>query len=85
MQIDLRNEKITYKIREHSLQKVPYILVVGDKERDAHSVAVRARGNQDLGVMSVQAFIEHVLRDINEKGVGETTGKVESNAAAPQS
>ena len=85
VQIDLRNEKITYKIREHSLQKVPYILVVGDKERDAHSVAVRARGNQDLGVMSVQAFIEHVLRDINEKGVGETTGKVESNAAAPQS
>ena len=85
VQIDLRNEKITYKIREHSLQKVPYILVVGDKERDAHSVAVRARGNQDLGVMSVQAFIEHVLRDINEKGVGETTGEVESNAAAPQS
>ena len=73
VQIDLRNEKITYKIREHSLQKVPYILVVGDKERDAHSVAVRARGNQDLGVMSVQAFIEHILRDVNEKGVGETT------------
>ena len=85
VQIDLRNEKITYKIREHSLQKVPYILVVGDKERDAHSVAVRARGNQDLGVMSVQAFIEHVLRDINEKGVGETTGEADSTAAASQS
>jgi threonyl-tRNA synthetase len=41
---DLRNEKISYKIREHTLQKVPYLLVVGDKERDAQSVAVRARG-----------------------------------------
>ncbi|MBS1175039.1 MAG: thrS [Burkholderiaceae bacterium] len=67
VQLDLRNEKITYKIREHSLQKVPYILVVGDKERDAHSVAVRARGNQDLGVMSVAAFIEHILVDVNCK------------------
>ena len=85
VQIDLRNEKITYKIREHSLQKVPYILVVGDKERDAHSVAVRARGNLDLGVMSVQAFIEHILRDIKEKGVGETAGEGDSTAAAPQS
>ncbi|NUO88989.1 MAG: threonine--tRNA ligase, partial [Cupriavidus sp.] len=54
---DLRNEKITYKIREHSLQKVPYLLVVGDKERDANQVAVRARGNVDLGVMPVSAFV----------------------------
>ena len=69
VQIDLRNEKITYKIREHSLQKVPYILVVGDKERDAHSVAVRARGNQDMGVMPVSAFIEHIVRDVERKGV----------------
>ncbi len=67
VQLDLRNEKITYKIREHSLQKVPYILVVGDKERDAHSVAVRARGNQDLGVMSVSAFVEHIMADVNCK------------------
>ena len=69
VQIDLRNEKITYKIREHSLQKVPYILVVGDKERDAHSVAVRARGNQDMGVMPVSAFIEYIVRDVERKGV----------------
>ena len=69
VQLDLRNEKITYKIREHSLQKVPYILVVGDKERDAHSVAVRARGNQDMGVMPVSAFIEHIVRDVERKGV----------------
>ncbi|MFG6449036.1 threonine--tRNA ligase [Roseateles sp. BYS180W] len=53
---DLRNEKITYKIREHSLQKVPFILVVGDKEKANGTVAVRARGNQDLGVMSLADF-----------------------------
>jgi threonyl-tRNA synthetase len=58
---DLRNEKITYKIREHSVQKLPYILVVGDKERDANTVAVRARGNVDLGVMSVDALLERLL------------------------
>ena len=71
VQIDLRNEKITYKIREHSLQKVPYILVVGDKERDAHAVAVRARGNQDLGVMPVTQFVEHILNDVQHKGIHE--------------
>ncbi|MEB0163089.1 threonine--tRNA ligase, partial [Glaciimonas sp. CA11.2] len=49
VEADLRNEKITYKIRQHSLQKPPYILVIGDKERDANTVAVRARGNVDLG------------------------------------
>ena len=54
---DLRNEKITYKIREHSLQKVPFILVVGDKEKANGTVAVRARGNQDLGVMALSAFV----------------------------
>ncbi|AXF85261.1 Threonine--tRNA ligase [Ephemeroptericola cinctiostellae] len=64
VQLDLRNEKITYKIREHSLQKVPYILVVGDKERDQHAVAVRARGNQDLGVMDVDAFIAHITAEV---------------------
>ena len=64
VQLDLRNEKITYKIREHSLQKVPYILVVGDKECDNHAVAVRARGNQDLGVMDVDAFIAHITAEV---------------------
>ncbi|WP_289086834.1 threonine--tRNA ligase [uncultured Delftia sp.] len=64
---DLRNEKITYKIREHSLQKLPYILVAGDKEKAAGAVAVRARGNKDLGVMSVDAFIELVAKDIAAK------------------
>ncbi|QQX85625.1 threonine--tRNA ligase [Cupriavidus necator] len=64
---DLRNEKITYKIREHSLQKVPYLLVVGDKERDASQVAVRARGNVDLGVMPVSAFVERLQNDVASK------------------
>jgi threonyl-tRNA synthetase len=65
--LDLRNEKITYKIREHSLQKPPYILVAGDKEKAAGTVAVRARGNLDLGVMSIEAFIERICADIASK------------------
>lgn len=64
---DLRNEKITYKIREHSLQKLPYILVAGDKEKAAGTVAVRARGGKDLGVMSFDAFVELIARDIASK------------------
>jgi threonyl-tRNA synthetase len=64
---DLRNEKITYKIREHSLQKVPYLLVVGDKEKASGAVAVRARGNQDLGVMALESFIQKIASDIAAK------------------
>jgi threonyl-tRNA synthetase len=64
---DLRNEKITYKIREHSMQKPPYLLVVGEKEKAAGAVAVRARGNQDLGVMSVEAFAKRIAEDIAAK------------------
>jgi threonyl-tRNA synthetase len=65
--LDLRNEKITYKIREHSLQKLPYILVIGDKERAAGAVAVRGRGNKDLGVMSIDAFMQLIASDIASK------------------
>ncbi|CBJ42865.1 threonine--tRNA ligase [Ralstonia solanacearum] len=64
---DLRNEKITYKIREHSLQKVPYLVVVGDKERDGNQVAVRARGNVDLGSMPISAFVERLQNDLANK------------------
>jgi threonyl-tRNA synthetase len=64
---DLRNEKITYKIREHSVQKLPYILVIGDKEREANTVAVRARGNVDLGVMSVDALVERLRSEVESK------------------
>ena len=53
---DLRNEKISYKIREHSLQKLPYQLVVGDKELQAETVAVRTRSGEDLGAMTLEAF-----------------------------
>lgn len=65
--LDLRNEKITYKIREHSMQKLPYILVVGDKEMAAGAVAVRARGNKDLGVMPLEAFARKIASDITQK------------------
>jgi threonyl-tRNA synthetase len=59
---DLRNEKITYKIREHSLQKLPYQLIVGDKEMQAEKVAVRTRSGEDLGAMPVDALLAR-LRD----------------------
>ncbi|MFM1566017.1 MAG: threonine--tRNA ligase [SAR86 cluster bacterium] len=64
---DLRNEKITYKIRDHSLNKVPYLLIVGDKELEKNSVSVRARGAKDLGSMSVKEFSSMVSKDIKEK------------------
>ena len=64
---DLRNEKINYKIREHSMQKVPFILVVGDKEKANGSVAVRARGNQDLGAMSLADFSEKIASHIAQR------------------
>ena len=67
VQLDLHNEKITYKIRKHSLQKLPYIIVVGDKEKEAGAVAVRARGNVDLGAMSVEAFSQKIAEDIQHK------------------
>ncbi|MDM0111963.1 threonine--tRNA ligase [Variovorax sp. J22R133] len=67
VQLDLHNEKITYKIRKHSLQKLPYILVVGDKEKEAGAVAVRARGNLDLGAMSLEAFSQKIAGDIEHK------------------
>ena len=67
VQADLRNEKITYKIREHSVQKLPYILVIGDKERDANTVAVRARGNVDLGTMSIDALVERLKNEVDSK------------------
>ncbi len=64
---DLRNEKITRKIREHSMQKVPFILVVGDKEKAGGAVSVRARGNLDLGVMTLDDFAVKIADDIRLK------------------
>jgi threonyl-tRNA synthetase len=64
---DLRNEKITYKIREHSLQKMPYLLIAGEREMQSGQVAVRTRQGEDLGSMSVSAFIESLKSDITSK------------------
>jgi threonyl-tRNA synthetase len=65
---DLRNEKVGYKIREHSLARVPYLLVVGDRERDSDAVAVRTRAGADLGTMQVQAFIARIAAEIAGRG-----------------
>lgn len=65
---DLRNEKIGFKIREHTIQRVPYLLVIGDKEVENEAVAVRTREGKDLGVMSIDAFIEILSADNARKG-----------------
>ncbi len=65
---DLRNEKVGFKIREHTMQKIPYLLVVGDREREAGQVAVRARSGEDLGTMSVAAFLAVLRKDEEKKG-----------------
>jgi len=65
---DLRNEKIGFKIRERTLQKVPYLLVVGDKEVESGTVAVRTRSGEDLGTMTVDALIEQLVQETERKG-----------------
>ena len=72
---DLRGEKITRKIREHSLQKIPYILVVGDKERESGAVAVRGRGKLDLGVMPVADFSARLQQEIETRYQGGDSGQ----------
>ncbi len=69
---DLRNEKIGFKIREHTLQKVPYLLVTGDKEAQTNAVAVRTRTGDDLGTMSIDDFIQLLSDDVAELGRSET-------------
>jgi threonyl-tRNA synthetase len=64
---DLRNEKIGFKIREHTLQKVPYLLIIGDKEVEQNLVAMRSRDGRDLGTMSVEAVCEMLEKEINER------------------
>ncbi|MEL0270846.1 MAG: threonine--tRNA ligase, partial [Gammaproteobacteria bacterium] len=60
---DLRNEKIGFKIREHSMQRYPFILVVGDREMESDQISVRRRGGEDVGSMSVDAFIELINKE----------------------
>ena len=65
VEVDNRNEKIGYKIREAQLEKVPYMLVVGDKEVEANSVGVRSRKDGDLGAMSVEDFIAKAVKEVD--------------------
>jgi len=74
VEADLRNEKIGFKIREHTLLRVPYLLVVGEKEALGGTVAVRTRAGEDLGSMTVSAFSEHLSRDVAEHGISVSEG-----------
>jgi len=65
--LDLRNEKIGFKIREHTLKRVPYLLVVGDKEMEAGEIAIRTRSGEDLGTMSVESFIEKLSEEVSSR------------------
>ena len=66
--LDLRNEKIGFKIREHTIQRVPYLLIIGDREAESASVAVRTRGGKDLGAMPVERFIQVLSTEIASRG-----------------
>jgi threonyl-tRNA synthetase len=66
---DLRNEKIGFKIREHTLQRVPYLLVAGDREMETGSVSVRTREGQDLGSLSIEAFAQRLADEVARRGV----------------
>ncbi len=74
VEADLRNEKIGFKIREHTLQRVPYLLVVGEKEARGDTVAVRTRAGEDLGSMTVSAFSERLSREVAGHGVSILEG-----------
>ena len=68
VEADLRNEKIGFKIREHTIQKVPYLLVVGDREVETNTMAVRTRSGEDLGSMSLEAYLELLAKDVSRRG-----------------
>jgi threonyl-tRNA synthetase len=69
---DLRNEKIGFKIRQHTMAKVPYLLVVGDREVENEAVAVRSRSGEDLGTMQLEEFAKHLDDDVGQRGRTET-------------
>ncbi len=77
---DLRNEKIGFKIREHTLQKVPYLLVVGDKEVESGTVAVRTRGGEDLGTMTFDDLCEHLSQDVARLGRSPDTSAKQADS-----
>jgi threonyl-tRNA synthetase len=65
---DLRNEKVGFKIREHTLQRVPYLLVAGDREAGSHSLAVRTRNGKDLGAMPVESIVAKLAEEVASRG-----------------
>nr|NIO43552.1 threonine--tRNA ligase [Burkholderiales bacterium] len=69
VEADLRNEKIGFKIREHTLQRVPYLLVIGQRETQDGTVAVRTRRGEDLGPMTVEALLDRLTREVASRGV----------------
>ena len=68
----MRNEKIGFKIREHTINKVPFLVVIGDKEVENNAVAVRTRKGEDLGTLSLEAFEQLMADEINRKGRTKT-------------
>jgi threonyl-tRNA synthetase len=76
---DLRNEKIGFKIREHTLQKIPYLLVVGDKEVESGTLAVRKRGGEDLGTMTMDDFCNHLSQDVAHFGRSGVIKEIANN------
>ena len=68
--IDLRNEKVGYKIREHTLKRVPYLLVAGDREVESRQLAVRTRSGKDLGAMPLEEVAARIARDVASRGLG---------------
>jgi threonyl-tRNA synthetase len=68
VEADLRNEKVGFKIREHTLQRVPYLLVAGDREAGSNSLAVRTRSGKDLGAMSVETLAQRLAQEVASRG-----------------
>ncbi len=67
-EIDLRNEKVGYKIREHTLKRVPYLLVAGDREVESRQLAVRTRSGKDLGAMALEEVAARIAQDVASRG-----------------
>ena len=68
VELDIRNEKVGFKIREHTLQRIPFLLIIGDKEENNNQVSVRTREGKDLGVMNLDEFLEILNQSISLKG-----------------
>jgi threonyl-tRNA synthetase len=66
---DLRNEKIGFKIREHTLKRIPYMLVIGDKEVEAEKIAVRTRKGDDLGTLTIDEFISRMTEEVAKRNI----------------